>query len=130
MRVSSAPAAADQAAWLAPPAGELSRAILLYCAMLGWFVGEYMCLECVHLYTYDLFCEKVGFKLCWGCLVFYPFFYCIGVWPLVRAPPARDLCPMTAVVLGALFLSGWLLTRGANMQKFLFKRRVCVPRAS
>ena len=31
-------------------------------------------------------CEKLGFKLCWGCLLFYPFFYCIGVWPLVAAP--------------------------------------------
>lgn len=20
-----------------------------------------------HLYTYDLFCEKLGFKLAWGC---------------------------------------------------------------
>ena len=36
----------------------------------------------VHLYTYDLFRERVGGKLTWGCLCFYPWFYPIGVWPL------------------------------------------------
>ena len=52
--------------------------------MLSFFVVEYLYHEHVHLYTYDLFAEKLGFKLIWGCLCFYPFFYPIGVWPILQ----------------------------------------------
>ena len=99
------------------------RALLVYAALLFWFLLEYMCLECVHLYTYDLFCEKLGFKLCWGCLLFYPFFYCIGVWPLVLPEAAsNDISRFTAMLITILFFCGWGLTRGANLQKYLYKR--------
>ncbi|CAE8588077.1 unnamed protein product [Polarella glacialis] len=105
--------------------GAVSSAMVLYAAMLSFFIGEYMLGEVVHLYTYDLFCEKLGFKLAWGCLAFYPFFYCIGIWPLVAssASPGQDLSPIACATIAMLFGSGWVLTRGANMQKFVFKRR-------
>ena len=45
-------------------------------ALFTFFLVEYLIFERVHLYTYDFFAERVGFKLGWGCLVFYPFFYC------------------------------------------------------
>lgn len=102
--------------------GTQSVAMRTHTAMFAWFIIEYMCLEVVHLFTYDLFCEKLGFKLTWGCLVFYPFFYCIGVWPLVVAPPEADLSPTSAAYIVGVFLCGWVLTRGANMQKFVYKR--------
>jgi len=104
------------------PRSSLSTAQLLYSALLGWFIVEYMLLEVVHLYTYDFMCEKLGFKLCWGCCLFYPFFYCIGVWSLVTAPSDSDLSAGVALAIGLLFAGGWLLTRGANIQKFVFKR--------
>ncbi|GBG31131.1 Ubiquitin carboxyl-terminal hydrolase 48 [Hondaea fermentalgiana] len=44
----------------------LSNAMIAYVVMMGWFLCEYMFFEEIHLYTYDLFCEKVGFKLTWG----------------------------------------------------------------
>ena len=64
----------------------LSNALVLYSAMLLWFVGEYMLLEVIHLYTYDLMCEKLGFKLCWGCLVFYPYLPYWRVATVLDAP--------------------------------------------
>jgi len=100
--------------------GALSLAMKLYLSLFAWFIFEYMALEVVHLYTYDLFAEKLGFKLTWGCLVFYPFFYGIGVWSLVNA--TDDIGMVTACFIATLFLSGWVLTRGANMQKFVHKR--------
>ena len=104
--------------------GRVSTALCCYMAMLSWFLLEYMCAEVVHLYTYDLFCEKLGFKICWGCLVFYPFFYCIGVWPLVgSASTSADISLTTALLISLLYLSGWLLTRGANLQKYVAKTR-------
>jgi delta14-sterol reductase len=107
--------------------GELTTALSVYAAMLLWFTCEYMCLEVIHLYTYDLMCEKLGFKLCWGCLVFYPFFYCVGVWSLVVAPKGADISNEAAAAIGAVFLCGWVLTRGANVQKFLYKTRGARP---
>jgi delta14-sterol reductase len=53
--------------------GTSSLAMLTYTGLLTWFICEYLYFERIHLYTYDLFAEKVGFKLAWGCLCFYPF---------------------------------------------------------
>jgi hypothetical protein len=67
----------------------------------------------VHTYTYDLFRERIGFKLVWGCTCFYPFFYCIGVYPLVN-PNASSLSPSVALACCLLYVFGWVLTRGAS----------------
>lgn len=113
-----------------PGVDNLSLALKLYAAMLSWFLLEYMFLEVIHLYTFDLMCEKLGFKLCWGCLVYYPFFYCIPVWSLVEAPPNADITTATGLGIVMLFFCGWILTRGANVQKYLFKTRGPQPQIS
>jgi hypothetical protein len=46
-----------------------SLALIVYTGLFSFFIGEYMLQERVHLYTYDLFAEKMGFKLCWYALV-------------------------------------------------------------
>lgn len=102
-------------------AADPSPGVFVYTALFTFFLVEYLNFEEVHLYTYDFMAERVGFKLGWGCLVFYPFFYGIGLWatanlPNPHAPPA---------ILGAAvvtFFTGWVLSRGANLQKFTFKR--------
>ena len=98
-----------------------SPGVFLYVALFGWFIFDYMTFERVHLYTYDLFAERVGFKLGWGCLTFYPYFYGVGLWAL--APEANPESSTFALVVSALvFFTGWSFARGANMQKFTFKR--------
>ena len=101
-----------------------SRAAVAYLIMIMWFATEYMWFERVHLYTYDLFRERLGFKIVWGCFCFYPFFYCVGVWPLVD--PAGytngDISQQAARLIVALYAGGWVLTRGANLQKYALKR--------
>jgi delta14-sterol reductase len=99
-----------------------SPGVLLYAGLFTFFVAEYLNFENVHLYTYDLFAERVGFKLGWGCLVFYPFFYAVGLWSVAELPSPRTPAPLL-VVYGLIFFSGWALSRGANLQKFLFKTR-------
>ena len=132
---------------------ENSNALLTYTALFTWFVVEYLFLEVVHLYTYDLFAEKIGFKLVWGCLFFYPFFYTLNGYILAMratsSDPSNDLSPIASTLIFLLFFrfqlaylqtilappitlnvhrikyfykSGWIITRGANMQKFFFKR--------
>jgi protein-S-isoprenylcysteine O-methyltransferase Ste14 len=97
-----------------------SPGVLLYTALFSFFLVEYLFFERVHLYTYDFVAERVGFKLTWGCLVFYPFFYCVGIWFAAELPNPHSP-PILLVGAGALFFAGWVLARGANLQKYYFK---------
>ncbi len=101
--------------------GEASSAgVFLYAALMTYFIVDYLTFEEVHLYTYDFFAERVGFKLGWGCIAFYPFFYAVGLWATADLPSPQT--PGWLLVIYALiFLSGGMTSRGANMQKFRFK---------
>ena len=101
--------------------GSASNAMCVYISCVLFFVGEYMWYEHVHVYTYDIFRERTGAKMCWGCFCFYPFFYCVGVWPLVDS--ASDISRSAALACGALYAAGWCLTRGANLQKWAWRTR-------
>ena len=97
-----------------------STSIVVYAALFSFFLVEYLWFERVHLYTYDFVAERVGFKLGWGCLAFYPFFYCIGAWFAASEPePVRSRAWLVGAMI--LFFAGWSLARGANLQKFAFK---------
>ncbi len=98
-----------------------SPGFFMAAAFLSFFVIEYLFFEEVHLYTYDFLAERVGFKLGWGDLAFYPFFYAIPLWATVELPvPHRSNFLMVIYLL--IFLTGWCLARGANMQKYIFKK--------
>jgi delta14-sterol reductase len=97
-----------------------SPGVLLYCCLFLWFVIDYLVFERVHLYTYDIFAERVGFKLVWGCFTFYPYFYCVGLW-VTSGLPDPNTAPWKLVFFGCIFFAGWILSRGANLQKFFFK---------
>ncbi len=97
-----------------------SPGVLLHVGLFSFFLCEYLYFEEVHLYTYDFFAERLGFKLGWGCLTFYAFFYAVGLWSLADAPNPHTPLPLLASC-GLLFFTGWALARGANMQKFWFK---------
>ncbi len=101
--------------------GKLPASVLLYCALFSFFLCEYLFFEEVHLYTYDFFAERVGFKLGWGCFTFYPFFYAVGLWGVAPRPNAT--APVWLLVLAAVvFFTGWGCSRGANLQKYVFKK--------
>ena len=91
-----------------------SPGVILYVALFAWFLGDYLVFERVHLYTYDLVAERLGFKLVWGCLAWYPYFYGVGLWAVADRPNPR--APAVVYVAATLiFLAGWVLARGANM---------------
>ena len=100
---------------------EASPGILITSLLLTWFVTEYLFFERVHLYTYDIFAERVGFKLGWGCIVFYPYFYTVPLWSTVHLPDP-GLSSLYYILPVIIFFTGWGLARGANMQKYHFKR--------
>ena len=99
---------------------DFNPGLLMGVAMITFFVWDYLSFEGVHLYTYDFIAERVGFKLGFGCLAFYPFFYTIAIWSTAHLPNPGH--PMWLNVLFILvFVSGWVLARGANLQKYYFK---------
>lgn len=102
-------------------AGAPNPGVFLYVGLFSFFLVEYLNFEEVHLYTYDFVAERVGFKLGWGCLVFYPFFYGVGLWNAAELPDPRWPTWVLALV-ALLFFTGWSFARGANMQKYWFKR--------
>lgn len=98
-----------------------SPGVFVSTGLFTFFLVEYLNFEEVHLYTYDFMAEKVGFKLGWGCLTFYPFFYAVGLWTQAAKPnPHTPTWALVGAVL--LFFTGWAFARGANLQKFHFKR--------
>lgn len=98
----------------------INPGFMLGVAMSTWFCWEYLFFERVHLYTYDIFAERVGFKLGFGCLSFYPYFYAVSLWCTVNLPNP-GLPTWLTVIFALVFFSGWILTRGANLQKYYFK---------
>jgi delta14-sterol reductase len=93
---------------------------LMGTGLLIWFIWEYLTFERVYLYTYDFIAERVGFKLGFGCLSFYPYFYSVSLWSTVNLPnPERPV--LFTVLLAVIFFAGWMTSRGANLQKYYFK---------
>ncbi|MFK5073817.1 hypothetical protein ACI4BE_30270, partial [Klebsiella pneumoniae] len=45
---------------------DANEGIMVSAGLLTFFLIDYLTFEEVHLYTYDLFAERVGFKLGWG----------------------------------------------------------------
>ena len=97
-----------------------SPGVVLYCVLFFWFLTEYLVFERVHLYTYDIFAERVGFKLIWGCFTFYPYFYAVGLWATAHRPDPGTPWWLL-VIFGLVFFAGWAISRGANLQKYYFK---------
>jgi delta14-sterol reductase len=105
---------------------DASIGIFIAVGLITYFIFDYLTFEEVHLYTYDFFAERVGFKLGWGCIAFYPYFYTIGLWSTVDLPNPHT--PTFLQVLYVLiFFCGWGLSRGANMQKYYFKKNPTQP---
>ncbi len=99
--------------------------VFLYAAFFTFYVLDYFVFERVQLYTYDLIHEKLGFMLIWGGLVVYGWLFILPLWGMAAHPDPGFPPVWTNAWLigtGALFLFGWSISRGANLQKYTFKR--------
>ena len=99
--------------------------VFLYAAFYTYYILDYFIFERVQLYTYDLIHEGIGFKLFWGGLVVYGWLFILPLWGMAAYPSPGFSSAWTYVWLigtTVLFLFGWGISRGANMQKYTFKR--------
>ena len=99
--------------------------IYLYAAFYTFYILDYFVFERVQLYTYDLIHERLGFMLFWGGLIVYGWLFILPLWGMAAYPDPGFSTGWTYVWLigtSALFLLGWSISRGANLQKYTFKR--------
>ena len=99
--------------------------VYLYAAFFTFYVLDYFIFERVQLYTYDLIHENLGFKMFWGGLVVYGWMFILPLWGMAAHPDPGFSSAWTYVWLigtAAVFLFGWGISRGANLQKYTFKR--------
>ena len=99
--------------------------VFMYAAFFTFYVFDYFIFERVQLYTYDLIHEKLGFMLIWGGLMVYGWLFILPLWGMAAYPDPGFSTAWTYVWLigtAALFLLGWGIGRGANLQKYTFKR--------
>ena len=99
--------------------------VFLYAAFFTFYVLDYFIFERVQLYTYDLIHEDLGFKLLWGGLVVYGWLFILPLWGMAAYPNPGFTEGWTYVwLIGTvtMFFFGWSISRGANLQKYTFKR--------
>ena len=99
--------------------------VFIYAGFFTFYVLDYFVFERVQLYTYDLIHENLGFKLFWGGLIVYGWMFILPLWGMAVHPdPGISGAWRYVWLIGtpALFLFGWSISRGANLQKYTFKR--------
>ena len=91
--------------------GNVSPGVILYVGLFTWFVCDYLVFERVHLYTYDLFAERLGFKLIGG--MYGVLSVLLHHWPVGGGGPLQPgfLCRVPGVLgrrvlYGVGFLAG------------------------
>ena len=113
------------AAWHHNNVDDPNPGIYLYAAFWTFYTFDYFIWERVQLYTYDLIHEHIGFKLWWGGLVAYGWLFILPLWGMApHSDPgySTGLTYFWLIGVCVLFLGGWTIGRGANLQKYTFKR--------
>ena len=113
------------AVWHNENIDDANPGVFLYAAFMTFYVFDYFIFERVQLYTYDLIHEHLGFKLFWGGLLVYGWLFIIPLYGMVAYPDpgiSGGWRYLWLIGSAALFVFGWSISRGANLQKYTFKR--------
>ena len=100
--------------------GAITTPMILVCLFQFWYVADYFLHEEAILTTWDIRHENFGWMLCWGDLVWVPFTYTVQAYYLVEHTHELPLWGTAAIVL--LNVAGYVIFRGANLQKHRFRR--------
>jgi protein-S-isoprenylcysteine O-methyltransferase Ste14 len=99
--------------------GFVSVPMILVCAFHFWYVADFFAHEEAILGTWDIKHENFGWMLCWGDLVWVPFTYTIQAHYLVHH--THDLSRWAVIGIVAINVAGYIVFRGANIQKHRFR---------
>jgi len=101
--------------------GIVTVPMMLVCIFHFWYVTDYFLHEKTILTTWDIKHERFGWMLCWGDLVWVPFTYTLQAYYLVEH--THDLPWWGVVGIVTLNAAGYVIFRGANIQKHKFRQR-------
>ncbi|EEF33791.1 C-14 sterol reductase, putative [Ricinus communis] len=97
---------------------ELLSATFIFSVLL--YILDYFFYEEYMTSTWDIIAERLGFMLVFGDLVWIPFTFSIQGWWLLGNKV--ELTTVAVIANCIVFLIGYLVFRGANKQKHVFKK--------
>ncbi|RYR71310.1 hypothetical protein Ahy_A02g005582 [Arachis hypogaea] len=105
--------------------GTLSKSMILFQLFCALYILDYFVHEEYMTSTWDIIAERLGFMLVFGDLVWIPFTFSIQGWWLL----ANEVELTTAAIIAncLVFLIGYMVFRGANKQKHVFKKNSKAP---
>ncbi|KAL6574941.1 hypothetical protein OROMI_012226 [Orobanche minor] len=103
----------------------LSESMILYQTFCVLYILDYFFYEEYMTSTWDIIAERLGYMLVFGDLVWIPFTFSIQGWWLLN----NDVELTTAAIFAncLVFLIGYMVFRGANKQKHVFKKNPKAP---
>ncbi|GAV61694.1 LOW QUALITY PROTEIN: ERG4_ERG24 domain-containing protein, partial [Cephalotus follicularis] len=99
----------------------LSGSMILYQLFCALYILDYFVYEEYMTSTWDIIAERLGFMLVFGDLVWIPFTFSIQAWWWLLSNKVK-LTTAAAIANCFVFLIGYLVFRGANKQKHVFKK--------
>ena len=100
--------------------GTVTNAMGLACFFIFLYIVDYYIHEDAILTTWDIIHEPFGWMLCWGSLIYVPFFYPMSaVW---LAQHAYSLPLWAAIGIFVLGVTGYVIFRQCNIQKHHFRK--------
>ncbi|KAK9985738.1 hypothetical protein SO802_030689 [Lithocarpus litseifolius] len=103
----------------------LSQSMILYQLFCALYILDYFFYEEYMTSTWDIIAERLGFMLVFGDLVWIPFGFSVQGWWLLNNKP--ELTTASVIANCFVFLIGYLVFRGANKQKHVFKKNPNAP---
>ncbi|KAL1321886.1 delta(14)-sterol reductase isoform X1 [Arachis ipaensis] len=105
--------------------GTLSKSMILFQIFCALYILDYFVHEEYMTSTWDIIAERLGFMLVFGDLVWIPFTFSIQGWWLL----ANEVKLTTTTIIAncPVFLIGYMVFRGANKQKHVFKKNPKAP---
>ena len=100
--------------------GSVTTSMWLVCFFQFWYVLDALWFEEAILTTMDIVHDGFGFMLAFGDLAWVPFTYSLQARYLVDYP--TDLTPYATAGIIALNVLGYVIFRGSNSQKDMFRR--------
>lgn len=100
--------------------GFISNAMLLTCFFVTLYIVDYYVHEEAILTTWDIIHEPFGWMLCWGSLIYVPFFYPLAAVWLAAHPYV--LPPWAVLAILATGIAGYVIFRQSNIQKHRFRK--------
>ncbi len=100
--------------------GTVTNAMVLACFFIFLYIADYYVHEDAILTTWDIVHEPFGWMLCWGSLIYVPFFYPLAAIWLASHP--YSLPGWGAALTLVIGVTGYVIFRQCNIQKHRFRR--------